>query len=263
MALKIRDLMLKDPLTLKREQTVFTAREVMLLNGYESLYVVDGEGKPVGVLDSLMASTKKTGKVESIMETDFPTVHEDDSSRDAAQIFASQNSGHLTLPVIDSTGLLTGILRVKDLLRDLSADTRRRHKKGKISPESAVIRLAMTETEADEKASMKMIRDLSYRPGVTQVGANAEKLALKMRESAIVAAIAHGVIQENTREKMAVSDAIRDIILQMQMIAPGLGGGYKLAIVRGEGRVSVAAFGRCGHALANSNEQIFLGSSII
>lgn len=261
-AVTIRDIMLKDPLTLKKEQTVFTAREVMLLNGYESLYVVDDAGKPVGILDSLRASSKKTGKVAAIMETDFPTVNETDSSRDAAAIFADKNAGHLTLPVVDDTGHLTGILRVKDLLADLSSSTARR-RKGEISPESAVIRLAMTETEQDEKASMKMIRDLKYKPGVTQVGANAEKLALKMRESAIVAAIAHGVIKEDTREKVAVSNAIRDIILQMQMLSPGLGGGYKLAIVRGDGRLSVCAFGRCGHALANSSEQIFLGSSII
>lgn len=258
----IRDLMLKDPLTLKKEQTIFTAREVMLLNGYESLYVVDDEGRPCGILDSLRASSKKTGKVASIMDTEFQTVKETDSPRDAATIFAGKNAGHLTLPVVDNAGQLAGILRVKDLLVDLSASAGRR-RKGQFSPESAVIRLAMTETEQDEKNAMKMIRDLKYRPGVTQVGANAEKLALKMRESAIVAAIAHGVIQEDTREKVAVSNAIRDIILQMQMISPGLGGGYKLAIVRGDGRLSVCAFGRCGHALANSSEQIFLGSSII
>jgi len=47
------------------------------------------------------------------------------------------------------------------------------------------------------------------------------------------------------------------------MINPGLGGGFKVAIVRGEGRIAVAAFGRCGHALSNGNEQIFMGSNII
>lgn len=263
MNVTIRDLMLRDPLTLRGEQTIFTAREVMLLNGYESLYVVDEEGRPVGIVDSLLASSKKTGKVSSIMRTNFPTVREEDSTQEAAAIFTDkQNSGHLTLPVVDEEGLLTGILRVKDLLVDLSSHAGRR-RKGQISPESAVIRLAMTETEPDEKNAMKMIRDLKYKPGVTQVGANAEKLALKMRESAIVAAIAHGVIREETREKVAVSNAIRDIILQMGMVSPGLGGGYKLAMVRGDGRLSVCAFGRCGHALANSSEQIFLGSSII
>ena len=48
-----------------------------------------------------------------------------------------------------------------------------------------------------------------------------------------------------------------------RLFAVELPGDYKLAIVRGDGRLSVCAFGRCGHALANSSEQIFLGSSII
>ncbi len=262
MALTIRDLMLKNPLTLKREQTVVSAREVMLLNGYESLYVIDDDGKPVGILDSLRASAIQTGSIEDIMEVEFRTVLETDSPKDAATLFADKNTGHLTLPVVDEAGLLTGILRVKDLIADLSQSAGRRPQ-AQTSPENAVIRLAMTETEQAEKSAMKTIRDLNYKPGITQVGANAEKLALKMRESAIVAAIAHGVIKEDTREKVAVSMAIRDIILQMGMTSPGLGGGYKLAIVRGQGRLTVCAFGRCGHALANSSEQIFLGSSII
>jgi acetoin utilization protein AcuB len=262
MSVTIQDLMLREPLTLRGEQTIFTAREVMLLNGYETLYVVDEEGKPVGILDALLASSKKSGKVASIMQKDFPSIPGNAGSQEAAAIFTDKSSGHQTLPVVNDQGILIGILRVKDLLVDLSSTPGRR-RKGQISPESAVIRLAMTETEEDEKNSMKMIRDLNFKPGVTQVGANAEKLALKMRESAIVAAIAHGVIREETREKVAVSNAIRDIILQLGMLSPGLGGGYKLAMVRGEGRLSVCAFGRCGHALANSSEQIFLGSSII
>lgn len=262
MAVKISDLMLRDPLTLKQEQTIFTAREIMMLNGYECLYVVDDEGKPVGLVDSLIASNKKTGKVASIMETEFPVLKEGDAPREAARHFTEKGSDHLSLPVVGEGGRLTGILRIKDLLRDLSEKGTRK-RKGQISVEAAVIRLAMTETDEDEKNALAMIRDLEYRPGVTQVGASAEKLALKLRESAIVAAIAHGVITEDTREKVAVSNAIRDIVLQLDVLAPGLGGGYKLGIVRGEGRLSVCAFGRCGHALANSSEQIFLGSSII
>ena len=158
---------------------------------------------------------------------------------------APERSGDSEQAEIDELPEEVANVPTRVVLVDLSSSATRR-RKGEISPESAVIRLAMTETEQDEKSALKMIRDLTYRPGVTQVGANAEKLALKMRESAIVAAIAHGVIKEDTREKVAVSNAIRDIILQMGMVSPGLGGGYKLAIVRGDGRLSVCAFGRCG-----------------
>ena len=88
-------------------------------------------------------------------------------------------------------------------------------------------------------------------------------MPVKLREAVIVAAIARSVIREDTREKYAVSLAVRDIYNQCYIINPGLGGGFKVAIVRGEGRVAVAAFGHCGHALSNGNEQIFMGSNII
>ncbi|MDP7422271.1 MAG: HutP family protein, partial [bacterium] len=66
-----------------------------------------------------------------------------------------------------------------------------------------------------------------------------------------------------TEEKLAVSNAVRDVYAQLLRVHPGLGGGFKLSVVRGAHRVTVVAFGRCGHALANGPEQIILGYSII
>ena len=90
----------------------------------------------------------------------------------------------------------------------------------------------MSKDQDSERTWMIRIREQGYLPAVTQVGTSAEKLPLKLRESSIVAAIAHGVIKEDSREKIAVSGAIRDIVLQMDVISPGLGGGYKLGIAR-------------------------------
>jgi acetoin utilization protein AcuB len=71
------------------------------------------------------------------------------------------------------------------------------------------------------------------------------------------------VIGEESREKISVSNAVRDAYMQLALINPGLGGGFKVSVVRGEGRVSVAVFGRFGHALADGPEQLAVGYSIV
>ncbi len=123
----------------------------------------------------------------------------------------------------------------------------------------------MTRSREYERYWLDKIRSYGYRGGaITQVGASADRLAAKLRESMIAAAAALGVISEDPREKIAVSNAVRDAFIQLSMSnPPGLGGGFKMAVVRGEGRVSVAIFGRFGHALVDGPEQLAVGYSII
>jgi acetoin utilization protein AcuB len=261
MALSIKDIMVPNPLFLRPEQSVFTARELMIINGFECLYVVDKEGKPLGVVTTLTAAVEDSKKkVQKVATTDIQVLNHNQTVQEAATIFSRNDVSRLALPVVDDAGMMVGIVRVKDLVKDLSSGT---ETTPNLSPEVLVVQLSMSRDLESEKSWMTRIREAGYFPAVTQVGTSAEKLPLKMRESSIVAAIAHGVIKEDSREKIAVSDAVRDIILQMEVVSPGLGGGYKIGIVRGEGRVSVAACGRCGHALASSPEQIFLGVSIV
>jgi acetoin utilization protein AcuB len=261
MATTIREIMVSNPLFLKPEQSVFTARELMIINGFECLFVVDKAGKPTGVVTTLTAAVEDSKKkVNKVATDDYEVISADATVQEGASVFAKNDIGHLALPVVDDQGVMVGIVRVKDIVKDLSTSG---PPVTDLSPEILVVQLAMSKDLESERGWMTRIRDQGYLPAVTQVGTSAEKLPLKMRESSIVAAIAHGVIKEDSREKIAVSDAIRDIVLQMEVVSPGLGGGYKIGIVRGEGRVSVAACGRCGHALASSPEQIFLGVSII
>lgn len=260
MAATIQDIMIRNPVTLRPNQSLFSARELMVLHDYECLYVVDEAGRPVGLVPAVALSgdpAKRT--VDKVMRADFPRVAVGDTVQTAAKLLATGDANHLAMAVVGVDGTLEGIVRVKDVVKDLARPTAA---EGALSPEAAALFLAMTKTPEKERFWVEKIRDHELVPGVTQVGANAEKLPIKMRESAIVAAIAYRVIKEDSREKTAVSNAIREIILQMRMISPGLGGGFKLGIVRGEGRVAVAAFGRSGHALVNSNEQVFLGTSI-
>lgn len=260
MGMLVKDVMVRNPIVLRPEQSVFSARELMLIHEYECLFVVDEKRRPVGVVTTLFTNMEEPKKtVDRVMKTEFQVIRENQTVQEAAHMFTMGGVSMLAMPVVDEDGSVVGILRIKELVSDLVTPT----KEGALSPESGVIYLAMTRTEEKEKLWLDRIREHGLRPAVTQVGANAEKLPIKMRESAIVAAIAFGVIKEDTREKTSVSNAIRDIILQLKMISPGLGGGFKVGVVRGEGRIAVAAFGRCGHALANSAEQVFMGSSII
>jgi acetoin utilization protein AcuB len=260
MSITVSEVMVRNPIVLRPEQSLFSARELMVIHEYECLFVVDEKRKPIGVVTTLFTSLEEPKKtVEKVMKTEFQVIRETQLVQEAANMFTSGGMSLLALPVVDAGGALVGILRLKELVQDLVTPP----KEGVLTPEAGVIYLAMTKNEDKERIWLDRIREHGHRPAVTQVGANAEKLPIKMRESAIVAAIAFGVIKEDTREKMAVSNAIRDIILQLKMISPGLGGGFKIGIVRGDGRIAVAAFGRCGHALSNSPEQVFLGSSII
>jgi len=257
----VKEIMILNPVLLKPHQSIFSAREIMLIHEYECLFVVDADRKPIGVVTSIqMSMDEKKKTVDKVMRSDVVTLRENQTVQEAAAHFTHHDLSLMAMPVVDGAGAVVGIVTLKDLVKDLAQPTA---KEGILTPEAAVVFLSMTRTEEKEKLWVDRIRQHNLKPAITQVGANAEKLPIKMRESAIVAAIAYGVIKEDTREKMAVSNAIKEIILQLKMVSPGLGGGFKVGIVRGEGRVSVAAFGRCGHALANSAEQIFMGSSVL
>ena len=267
----IRDKMIPNPLCLKQEQTVFSAKELMLLNGLECLYVVDDEYKPIGVVSSLAVSAESSrSRVARVMTDDVVTVKEDQSLHEAALVFAKRDYNRVTIPVVNHDGVLVGVVRMRELIGirspEPSDSVLRMEAVSKalpFSPESAAIKLAMSRAGEEERDTLEQIREGSLSAAVTQVGANAEKLAIKLREATIVASIAHGTIKEDLTEKVAVTNAVRDIINQMEMVSPGLGGGYKVSVVRGDGRVAVCAYGKCGHALANSSEHIFLGTSII
>ena len=197
--------------------------------------------------------------VAIIMERKFKTINALMPVKEAAMILSSSELD--ALPVLNELGDLVGIVSYKDIVKDMvdevdGADAM-------LSPERAVIYLSMTKDPEQEEYWLQKVNSRGYRAAITQVGATAEKLPMKLREATIVAAIARSVIKEDIREKFAVNLAVRDLYSQCSTINPGLGGGFKVAIVRGEGRIAVAAFGRCGHALSNGNEQIFMGSNII
>jgi len=261
MSIRVKDIMDNSPITVDSNQTIFGLRELMILRQPECILVLDSHKKLAGILTPTHLATitdiETDEKVSRVMIKKFTKLNATDTVRDAASLLSSSELE--ALPVVDASDNLVGVVTYKDIVKDLVEE--QSHEK--LTPESSVIYLAMTKDPEQEEYWLQRVTNGGYRAAITQVGATAEKLPVKLREATIVAAIARSVIREDPREKFSVSNAVRDIYSQLNIINPGLGGGFKVAIVRGEGRIAVAAFGRCGHALANGNEQIFMAGNII
>jgi acetoin utilization protein AcuB len=212
----------------------------------------------VGILvdSDILRCDTLDAQVRDVMTTDFHKVYADATIREAGNLMVDEDVGGL--PVVTRDGKLVGLLTARDIVRGYL-----REEKTRISVESGAIYLAMTRTREYEHYWLDRLHAFGYKAAITQVGTSAELLALKLRESMIAASVARGVVQEVPREKIALSNAVRDAYAQLAMSNPGLGGGFKIAAVRGEGRISVAIFGRFGHALVDGPEQLAVGYSVI
>lgn len=254
----VKDVMVKEPITLSPTATLSEAEKLMSLNNIGRLIVVK-DGEIAGILtdSDLVNQHDLDVTVGTIMSKELIKVNEDQTVQKAAELMADNHiSG---LPVFNANEKLVGIVTAEDLVVGFV----REEAQAKITPESAAIYLSMTRSREYEKYWLDKVVGYGYRAAITQAGANAEKLAIKLRESTTVAAIARGVISENSREKMAVSNAVKDAYAQLALVNPGLGGGFKVAIVRGEGRIAVTIFGKFGHALVDGPEQLTIGTSVI
>jgi len=221
------------------------------------LVVCEGD-QIVGILvdSDILKADSLDCLVRDVMATNFRKVYPDTTIREAGNLMVDYDVGGL--PVVSADGRLVGLLTARDILRGYLKE-----EKARISVESGAIYLAMTRSREYEHYWLDRLHAFGYKAAVTQVGTSSELLALKLRESMIAASIARGVIQEVPREKIALSNAVRDAYAQLAMSNPGLGGGFKVAAVRGEGRISVAIFGRFGHALVDGPEQLAVGYSVI
>jgi acetoin utilization protein AcuB len=257
-SLKVTTIMTPPPDSVTLDETVQESRRLMVINHLKYLAVLE-DNKMVGILTEadFVREVPSETKVAEIMSSPVHWVGTNATVQETARIMTEHRIS--SVPVLDEHDRPLGLVTANELVKDMLAE----EVQSVMSQEVIAIHLAMTENRDREDYWLRRCRELSYRAVITQVGANSERLPVKLRESAIVAAIARGVISESTEEKLAVSNAVRDVYAQLLRVHPGLGGGFKLSVVRGAHRVTVVAFGRCGHALANGPEQIILGYSII
>lgn len=253
----VREMMQVNPATIHPSATLREAVATMRSERQSRLVVCDG-GEIVGILvdSDILRADDLDRLVRDVMTTSFRKVCPNTTIREAGNLMIDNDVGGL--PVVTSDGALVGLLTARDILRGYL-----REEKTRVSVESGAIYLAMTRSREYEHYWLDRLQGFGYKAAVTQVGTSAELLALKLRESMIAASVARGVVQEVSREKIALSNAVRDAYAQLAMSNPGLGGGFKLAAVRGDGRISVAIFGRFGHALVDGPEQLAVGYSVI
>lgn len=254
----VRRIMNEDPVMVAPGTSIGELRRVLLNSGNTVILVIE-EDQVVGVIGDrdLLRPDGEYLTARDVMNPKVVNVSADCSISEACSLLVDAETPGL--PVVSDDEVLIGVVSARDIVGGMVGE----EAVTRISVEAASIYLAMTRSREYERYWLDKIRSYGYRGAITQVGASADRLAAKLRESMIAAAAALGVISEDPREKIAVSNAVRDAFIQLSMSNPGLGGGFKMAVVRGEGRVSVAIFGRFGHALVDGPEQLAVGYSII
>ncbi len=262
--MKVRDVMTKNPITIEEDATLLEAERLLSINKIGRLIVVDENDKVVGIITDgdFMEKKDLSASISSLVSRDLIKVEADEPVKKVAQIISENQIGGV--PVFEN-GELVGVITAEDIVEGYvrqDQDEIDTHK-DVVTAESAAIYLAMTRSREYEEYWLEKIRGYGYQGAITQTGASAEKLPIKLRESTTVAAIARDVIEENPRQKMAISNAVKDAYSQLALINPGLGGGFKIAVVKGDGYVCVAIFGRFGHALVDGTEMLTIGTSVI
>lgn len=129
--LKVADLMTSEVFTLSADDTLQSARQLMLLQRIRHVPIVDGDGFFIGLLthrDLLSATISQLAEIDpetqeeidagipikEIMRTDVVVVSSNLALRDAASILLNHKYG--CLPVVDS-GKLSGIITEADFLK--------------------------------------------------------------------------------------------------------------------------------------------------
>lgn len=116
----IADVYTPDPFTVLRSAVVGPLRDRMLTDGIHAVPVVDGDGRPVGIVTSsdLVEEWAPSMGVATVMSADLVTVARHTSAADAARRMLDARIHHLV--VVDDDGRVAGILSSFDLLKHLA-----------------------------------------------------------------------------------------------------------------------------------------------
>ena len=116
MKIRVADYMTRNVYTLKPENTVEEAIELIEKTGHDSFPVVDEEGKVKGYISArdLLKKNPRT-RIEENMTRKLYVAREFMDLRDAARVMF--RTGHSKLPVVDETNRLVGIISNADVIR--------------------------------------------------------------------------------------------------------------------------------------------------
>ena len=121
--LLIKDLMIKNVVTAKKDLTIKIAIEMLFEKHVGSVVIVDDENKCLGIFTERDAirlvaqdvSMKKA--LKDVMSKNVVTIGQDGSLEEARRLIISHGVRHL--PVVETEGKLIGLLSVRDFLDEL------------------------------------------------------------------------------------------------------------------------------------------------
>ncbi|AAB89984.1 MULTISPECIES: CBS domain-containing protein [Archaeoglobus] len=116
MSIKVKDYMTKNVYTLKPDNTVKDAIELVRKTGHDSFPVVDDNMRVVGYISAvdLLDKSPET-KIRDIMSRELYVARDFMDLRDAARVMF--RTGHSKLPVVDEDNRLVGIISNADVIR--------------------------------------------------------------------------------------------------------------------------------------------------
>ena len=118
--IRARDIMRRRPITISRGRTVLQALQIMRQSGVDSLLVVDGRDRLLGVLwlEELMSEKDGSGSAETYLSDDYVSVEGDNTLKEIISTIEYDVSG--IIPVIEHDRTLVGFLTKSSLLATMS-----------------------------------------------------------------------------------------------------------------------------------------------
>ncbi|MBC2581006.1 CBS domain-containing protein [Clostridium sp. DJ247] len=118
--IKVKDIMIKDPIKTSAERTSLQAVQIMQTNHVDSLLIVDESNKLKGLvtLKDIRKSADKNIKLRDIMENNVISIKDDDTIINVLEIMNKENIGYV--PVTDKDLNLVGLITRSSLLSVLS-----------------------------------------------------------------------------------------------------------------------------------------------
>lgn len=116
MSIKVKDYMTKNVFTLRPDNTVRDAVELVRKTGHDSFPVVDDSMRVVGYISAVdLLDKPPETKIKDIMSRELYVARDFMDLRDAARVMF--RTGHSKLPVVDEDNRLVGIISNADVIR--------------------------------------------------------------------------------------------------------------------------------------------------
>ncbi|AJA49861.1 carnitine transport ATP-binding protein OpuCA [Clostridium pasteurianum DSM 525 = ATCC 6013] len=118
--IKVKDIMIENPVKSSAERTVIQAIEIMKYNHVDSLLIVNKDNTLNGIitLKEIRASTNRNTKLKDIMETKVITVNYEESILNVLETIEKESIGYV--PAVDNDSKLVGLITKSSLLSVLS-----------------------------------------------------------------------------------------------------------------------------------------------